>query len=301
MKCKMLVLIIIVAIVSCKNANKQDNTMTSADAMEVAGAMSQPPNEVEKGIPVSADTTMLPIHSPMQNPQSGNPNSIIDWDKKIIKTAYVSVEVKDFGVYDQSIHLVTKKYGAYIAGEQQTKNEIRFENTVTIKVPVEQFEGMINAFSGEDAKVIDKRITTEDVTDQLVDTKARIEAKKQVRDRYLELLKQAKSMKDILEVQREINAIQEELEAASGRVQFLSHQASYSTINLTYYQYLDESNGLHNSFFNKFKKAFTKGWEMIGSILLLMVSFWPLLLTVFVLWWIIKKPSFLRLPFRKKA
>ena len=43
-------------------------------------------------------------------------------------------------------------------------------------------------------------------------------------------------MEDVLKVQNEINNIQEEMESASGRINYLSHQAIYSTINLTFYQ-----------------------------------------------------------------
>ena len=64
------------------------------------------------------------------------------------------------------------------------------------------------------------KISTEDVTGEVVDTRARMEAKKQMRDRYLALLKQARNMKEILEVQTEINTIQEDIESASGRVGF---------------------------------------------------------------------------------
>ncbi|HET9826268.1 MAG TPA: DUF4349 domain-containing protein [Chitinophagaceae bacterium] len=48
-------------------------------------------------------------------------------------------------------------------------------------------------------------------------------------------------MQDILNVQNEINGIQEDIEAAAGRIEYLSHSSSYSTINLTYFQILDAS------------------------------------------------------------
>jgi hypothetical protein len=45
-------------------------------------------------------------------------------------------------------------------------------------------------------------------------------------------------MKEILQVQQEINSIQEQMESASGRINYLSHQSAYSTIHLQYFQYL---------------------------------------------------------------
>ena len=49
-------------------------------------------------------------------------------------------------------------------------------------------------------KINEKQITSEDVSAEYVDSRSRLEAKKQVRFRYLELLKGAKNMSDITEV-----------------------------------------------------------------------------------------------------
>ncbi|MDB5192777.1 MAG: hypothetical protein JWQ96_2340 [Segetibacter sp.] len=109
--------------------------------------------------------------------QSGQPAPIVDWDKKIIKTANVTLELKSYNAYNTSIHQNLKKYGAYVAGEEQTENDARIEKNLTIKVPVEQFEDLMNMVPSEGVKVLEKRISTEDVTGEVVDTKARMDAK----------------------------------------------------------------------------------------------------------------------------
>lgn len=216
--------------------------------------------------------------------QNGSPTNE-DWDKKIIKTAKVTLELKDYTSFNKAIHDKLKRYGAYIAGEQQTESDERMQNSLTIKVPVALFEDLMNSIGGDGIKVLEKNIGTEDVTGEMVDTKARIEARKQVRDKYLELLKQAKTMKDILAVQDEINSIQEDLEAASGRVAYLSHSAAFSTINLTYYQFLNgnSADNMEPGFLTKVKEAFATGGEVIINVLLFLISVWPLVLASVVL------------------
>ena len=59
-------------------------------------------------------------------------------------------------------------------------------------MPVDKFDELVNSFAGENTKLVEKNIATEDVTGEVVDTRAKAGGKKQVRDRYLELLKQAK-------------------------------------------------------------------------------------------------------------
>jgi hypothetical protein len=206
----------------------------------------------DKGQPVVADVTLELPEQTGEKPEEDKiaadtgatqtrftPPQIIathqDWDKKIIKTADITLELTNYNNYNSKLHTGLKAYGAYIASEEQDQDDYRISNSITIKVPVEQFDNLVNSFSGDDIKVIEKKIGSEDVTVEVVDTKSRIETKKQVRDRYLDLLKQARNMKEILEVQREINTIQEELESAAGRVNYLTHQSAYSTIRLGYY------------------------------------------------------------------
>jgi hypothetical protein len=139
--------------------------------------------------------------------------------------------------------------------------------------------------------VIEKKISTEDVTGEVVDTKSRLEAKKQMRFKYLEFLKQSKNMEEVLQVQNEINAIQEQIESAAGRVAFLSNQSAMSTINLSFYQPLDgyrPTDG-NPSFFTRVGNAFKTGAGLIAELLVGLVSIWPLLLVVFAVYFGWKK------------
>ncbi|MEJ7822849.1 MAG: DUF4349 domain-containing protein, partial [Chitinophagaceae bacterium] len=163
--------------------------------------------------------------------QGSAPNQSADWDKKIIKTAFLKLEVKDFKTYSNIVHQAAKQYGGYVANEEQNQSEEKIESTISIKVPVEKFESIMNQLTSGAEKMVEKKITTEDVTGEVVDTKSRLLAKAQMRLKYLEFLKQSKNMEDVLKVQSEINNIQEEIESASGRVNYLSHQSAFSTVN----------------------------------------------------------------------
>ena len=209
-----------------------------------------------------------------------------DWDKKMIKTASLKLEVKDFKNYSNTVHKTIKQFGGYIAQEEQSLTDERTETVISIKVPVEQFETMINQLPGDDDKVMERKITTEDVTGEVVDTRSRLETKKQMRMKYLELLKQSKNMEEVLQVQNEVNGIQEEMESAAGRIQSLSHQSAYSTINLSFYQLTTgykPSDG-SPSFFTRVGHAFKTGGSWIADLFVGFVSIWPLLLAALVIY-----------------
>jgi len=205
-----------------------------------------------------------------------------DWDRRIIKTADLTLKVKDFRFFTNRLHAAVKQSGGYIAQEQLSHGNGEIENVVTIKVPVDRFELLMGEMPGDSDKLEEKKISSEDVTMELVDTRSHLQTKKAVREQYRELLKQAHSMKDIIAIQSEIDGIQEEMDEAAGRVAYLDHSSAYSTINLKFYQVLNEA--VHEEqapgFPERLKDAIRDGWAGLSSFLLGLISVWPLCLLI---------------------
>uniref|UniRef100_UPI003741EF94 DUF4349 domain-containing protein n=1 Tax=Niabella yanshanensis TaxID=577386 RepID=UPI003741EF94 len=88
----------------------------------------------------------------------------------------------------------------------------------------------------KEVKQLQKNISSEDITSEIIDTRARLETRNTTRGRYLEFLSKAGKIEDVLKIQQEINNIQEDIESAEARLAQLSGQVSYSTINLTYFE-----------------------------------------------------------------
>ncbi len=230
----------------------------------------------------------IPVGIPTQQP-ANNDTAIavqplqpahVDWNKKIIKTASLKLEVSNFKKFNDRIHQNISRFGGYIAQEEQSFQDEKTETQLSLKVPVDQFETLINELTTNDVKVVERSIKSQDVTGEVVDTKSRLEAKKTARLKYLEFLKASKNMEEVLNVQSEINNIQEEIEAAAGRVAYLSNQAAYSTINLVFYQPLPgfKPVDLSPSFFTRITEAFKLGTTWVSDCLVALISIWPLVL-----------------------
>jgi hypothetical protein len=232
----------------------------------------------------STDTISKPF-SPddkIDKKQPGQSESVhsLDWDKKIIKTASLNIEVKDYNQYYSQIREKVKNIGGYIAQEDQNQSEYKIENSLVIKVPVDQFDNALFQLTEKVEKINEKKVSSQDVTTEIIDVKSRMESKKQVRQRYIDLLKQAKNMEEILTVQSEINAIQEDIESSAGRIEYLGHSSIFSTINLTYYQVLNSSakDNEKLSFGKKIGIAFKTGLDWVGDLSVGLISIWPLFL-----------------------
>ncbi len=302
MKTKLLLAasLLILFIIACNTNNKQSvSDVAGSKIIELKDetlkpALFQNGNDgKEQKIPVGNRQQSLTDSgvSPFPIKTLSNP----DWDKKIIKTATLKLEVQDFKNYNETVHKTVKQFGGYIAQEEQNLSEEKSENIISIKVPVDQFESMLNQLPGGDQKVLERKINTEDVTGEVVDTRSRLEAKKQMRLKYLEFLKQSKNMEEVLQVQNEINHIQEEIESAAGRVEFLSHQSTFSTINLTFFQPLPgyKPTDPSPSFLTRVSLAFKTGAAWIAELFIGLISIWPLLLVIFtgIIIWKKMKPS----------
>jgi hypothetical protein len=276
---------------SCNSKSARENATSSMD-VQLADVEKSPfqqrDEEGKQKIPVKhqPQNTADSVAAQVQVKTTSN----AEWDKKIIKTATLKLEVKDFKGYTNNIHQTVKKFGGYIAAEEQNATDEKSETIMVIKVPVGQFETMMDQLPGTDNKVVEKRITSEDVTGEVVDTRLRLEAKKGMRLKYLEFLKQSKNMEEILQVQNEINTIQEEMESAAGRIEFLSHQSAYSTINCSFYQPVNGFKAGGNlSFFTRISEAFKTGAAWFENLFIGLIAVWPLLLITTLIYTVWKK------------
>lgn len=150
-------------------------------------------------------------------------------ERKLIKQGYIQLSVDSLEASDSNIESWTKKYNGYIS--ESNSNSYNNSCNYTIKIPAEYFDEAMNTLSSF-GKVRNRSITVEDVTDRFYDLESRLESKKILKDKYNQYLKKAENMKDLLEVERQLNSVISELEAMEGQMKRLNHQISYSTIEL---------------------------------------------------------------------
>lgn len=279
--------------IACNNASKSEPIEQLSRDVSIAANKIMTDSTADYKIDDTLNKPQQQIGNSNQKNQSDISPKPIDWDKKIVKTANLNAEVKNYKNFSQQLSEKVKKYGGYISQEEQSQSDYQIQNAVVIKVPVDQFENALTDLTKDVSKLNEKHISSADVTSQLVDGKSRLEAKKQVRLRYLDLLKQAKNMEEILTVQKEINDIQEDIELVNGRINTLSHESAMSTINFTFFQIVDANAKADNEkqpgFLDKVKTAFSNGWYWIGEVFVGIISIWPLLLVIILGIWIFKR------------
>lgn len=195
--------------------------------------------------------------------------------EKIIRTARLQFETTDPDKTYSSIIAQLKIYNGFVQNDQASKSYNRINRSLTVRVPSESFRNFIDDIS-EGVQYFDhKDITQDDVTEEFIDLEARLKAKRALEERYIELLSQAKNVKEMLEVESELSKIREEIEAREGRLNYLKDRVAMSTLTISFYKYTADT-GATVSYGQKIKNAFVSGWEGLSVFFIGILSFWPL-------------------------
>lgn len=205
-------------------------------------------------------------------------------EQKIIKTGHLRFESRDLEKTHQQINRLVNRYQGFVSSDRSGKGYNEDYRSMTIRVPSQHFQAMLDSISSGVSYFDQNEITQRDVTEEFIDIEARLKAKRELENRYLELLKQAKNVKEMLEIERELSTIREEIEARQGRLNYLQNQVSYSTLNVYFYKRTVDR-GITTSYGQKMWNAIKSGWNGISLFFLGLLHIWPffviLLLTIF--------------------
>ena len=212
-------------------------------------------------------------------------------EKKIIKNSYLRFETKDLEKTYTNILNQIKEAKGYIQNDESGKGYSEYKRTLIVRVPNTSFQNVIDKISEEVSYFDTKRISARDVTEEFIDLEARLKAKKTLENRYLELLNKAKNVKEILEIERELSTIREEIEAKEGRLKYLQNQVSYSTITIEFYKLTTESR-IRVSYGAKIWKALSAGFDGLSVFFLGVLTLWPFVIIVILITYFIRKKYF---------
>jgi hypothetical protein len=197
-------------------------------------------------------------------------------ERQIIKTGWMRVEITDYIKDLVKIKSIIVKHQGYISGENESSTEYSLINNLTIRMPSSEFDSLVEDITRVAHKVDGKTINLNDVTEEFVDIEARLKTKKEVEQRYLEILGKAQTVQDILLVEQQLRIIQEEIEAKEGRLKYLQNQVSLSTLSLEIHQDFTAKPGF--KFFSKLGLALKGGWKGFLNVIVGLIYVWPVIL-----------------------
>lgn len=221
------------------------------------------------------------------NPISENQSSEEYSNRLLIKNGSIRFRTEDWAQSKETIAHHLKTFGGSIVHENIDTYDYSVNVYLDCKVPSDNFDEFLNLLEKDLGKPESKSIRVEDVTKYYRDTEARIQNKKELEIRYRELLKQAKTIAEILEIESKLNEIRFEIEQYEQLLKNYDAQISYSQLSINLFQETKRDFQFAKHIF----RSISNGWDNFLWFLIGLVELWPFLIAIaiFILFYRKKK------------
>jgi len=201
--------------------------------------------------------------------------------KKIIKNGEMRIQVADIRKAQDQVNAIIQKNKAYIQKEEFRNTDTDETLNIMVRVPHQGFDALVNSFSDGVGAVLSKNISSDDVTEEYTDVSIKLANKRIYLEKYRDMLKSAKTTKDMLEIQENIRELEDEIDVSEGKLRFIDDRVNYSTLDLSLYKEKVRTSATSNiGFGSRFGDSLTEGWNTFVSFFLGLISLWPFLLLV---------------------
>lgn len=214
-------------------------------------------------------------------------NQPVAVERKIIRHADLNLEAASPEDSMTKITAIAESKGGFVVESQQSGSDASATTrdivTMTVRVPAAKFNEALDEIRKTASRVLVESVKGEDVTEEFIDIEARLKTKKALELQFLEIMKQAKSVEDALNVQTELADVRGEIEKIEGRRRFLESQSSLSTVKIrlqTPTAFSANSTGFSSQLGQAFGKGFDSALEFVLGFVTLLVAILPFLLLV---------------------
>lgn len=173
-----------------------------------------------------------------QEAYGGSVDSVLDptadTGRKIVYTAYLSMEATDFDGARDALLAAVEANGAYLEYTDQSgsaKEGSRYAS-YTVRVPADNYRAFLEA-AGEAGSLLSMSESAQDITSGYIDVEARLSALENQRDRLNELADKAETTADLLEIESQLSDVQYQLESYTRQLRSMDDQISYSTVEVS--------------------------------------------------------------------
>ena len=194
-------------------------------------------------------------------------------DRKLVRTAQLSVEVKDMDVaIDALTGRVQALGGTVDACEISGRKADGRWASLTLSVPSESLDGFLSDAGGLGTVTRESSQTT-DMTDTYYDNASRLESARAQKQRLDELYAQAQDMSDIIEITDALYDLQWEIDALSGANQRIDTRVALSQVSISLTEKADEEPAEELGFLTRLKESAEDGLGALGDFLESLVLF----------------------------
>lgn len=198
-----------------------------------------------------------------------------EYERKIIKTANIHSETKDFDGAIEKLEKLLKDANAYVesssvSGVGYNVDKHGRHASYTIRVPASKFDAL-NTGLGNILNITSSSSNADEVTSRYYDIKSRIEVlelQKESLQKMYDNYTDYSDVNSLISLQDKLFSVIEEIEAYETQLRIYDDKISYSTVNLSINEVVDYTENKENdTFWQKLGTSFSDGWETFLEIM----------------------------------
>ena len=211
-----------VALAGCSGGSDSGAPASRADPMGEAPAKAPAGGAAERG----------PAEQGGAGPAAQAPDLRVD-QRAIIYTGSITVRVPDVYVAAAKAISFATAAGGFVGSDKRSSTTGSADATIELRVPAGKFQTVVDQLAGQlDGKEESREINTEDVTEETIDLDARIASQQSRVDSGRRLLSQAKSLGDLVMLERELATREADLASLNGKKRRLGDLAALATVTV---------------------------------------------------------------------
>jgi len=165
-------------------------------------------------------------------------------NRMIVKNSDLRLLVEDTNTAIDRTTQIVGDSGGYIVSsrvwfQDYGEHQLKYAS-VTLGVPVDEFEKVLSRLRGLAIEVRDETASGDDVTDQYVDLQSQLTTLEATRERVKSFLDDARNVDEALRINQELANLDAQIEQIKGRMNYLNDRAAFSTITINFEPELPE-------------------------------------------------------------
>jgi len=152
-------------------------------------------------------------------------------DRMVVRTAFMVLESENPDAVAFKVRFEVESLGGYVESMRVSSREGRRYAEVTVRVPEEKFFDAMDKMRAL-GRVLEEQVRGEDVTERYVDLEARLRNLKAEEEWLLKAVERAKTVEELMMIERELWRIRGEIEKIEGQMRYLERRVEYSSISI---------------------------------------------------------------------
>jgi hypothetical protein len=216
------------------------------------------------------------------------------YNPKPIKRGELTLVSNSIEKTRETLYLFVKACNGNVISENLVKSDFTSYYDISLNVQATDFDKFLHLIDSAKLNILSRSFTVQDITLQYIDDSTRLQNKKKLENKYLDLLSKAKDIRSTLDIEAKLEEIRTDIEVKEGQLKLLDKQVAYSDFSVRIE--LDDKNLANSSrhnFIYRIGKGISNGWYGMKEFVIFLVTIWPVYIfaagLIYLVQYILKK------------